>query len=1089
MCADDRSPSAIRASRSKRQSGNAVVHSCAMAWVPAGSQGTTPPPIRKPAPSAMRSSKRSKSRPFQASTKDRTTALAASALGARSAAVVIMLASLSAAAPAVSVTGQMRSGLGRSSRTSLAGPVHLPYVEADRDLRRASWVTLACAGDVPGPGGPARAVTGRRCTRPLSGFSATAPTRLDAVQDTFVIALLRLGELRQARGRRAWLHTVLRNVCLACESGSRREVPGRRHCAWQTPCCRAPPPCPGPEEALDRHVMRDWVWQALGTAERGRAADRHAAPLHPVHQLRGDRPGHRGPVGTVRSRLNRARARLAGTLLAAADGQRRSGHARAEAAHAPAVDRVLPRGARPARAARPTGSCSRPTSRSATRPGIGTGFGAWSAEERAAISVGVRATIIDVLASRDITILEVDFSQPCRMARPLPAARHLRAPSRPRPVPPAPDPLPRGRLAARRVGPGWYECRHGSQPDRPARGRGWAARRGRGAPAGAGRAAGAVLRDDQWTAIEALVVDAAAGAGRAAHRLGQVGGLLRRHRAAARRGAGPTVIVSPLLALMRNQIEAAERAGIRAAHDQLGQHRRVGRRSTPQIAAGEVDVLLVSPERLNNPDFRDEVLPALAADARACSWSTRRTASPTGATTSGPTTAGSARCSPSCRRASRCWPPPPPPTPGSPPTSPSSWASATRTTLVLRGSLDRESLRLAWCGCPPPEQRLAWLAEHLAELPGSGIVYSLTVAAAQEVAGYLRDRGHDVAAYSGQTEAAERAGRGGRLLANRVKALVATSALGHGLRQARPRASSSTSARRRRRSPTTSRSAAPAAASTRAEVVLLPGREDRDIWAYFASLAFPPEQLVRRRWRRWPRPAARCPPPRWRPQVDLSRAGSRRCSRSSTSTARSAGSRAAGQATGRAVGLRRGALRAGRRGARARAAGDARLPRPPPSAGWRSCASQLDDPGRRALRPLRQLHRAALVRERSSDAGAGGGARPAGAARRGRRAAQDVADRAGRTSASTWPGRSGHGGRRAGRAVARLTDLGWGPRLRALLEAGPRTARGRTGREPVPATSRPRTSWSRPWSRCWPRGTGRSGRPGWSPCRPAATRS
>ena len=74
----------------------------------------------------------------------------------------------------------------------------------------------------------------------------------------------------------------------------------------------------------------------------------------------------------------------------------------------------------------------------------------------------------------------------------------------------------------------------------------------------------AVLRDDQWTAIEALAVRPAPGAGRAADRVGQVGGLLRSDAALARPGAGPTVIVSPLLALMRNQIAAAERAGIRA---------------------------------------------------------------------------------------------------------------------------------------------------------------------------------------------------------------------------------------------------------------------------------------------------------------------------------------------------------------------------------------------------------------------------------------------------------------------------------------------------------------------------------------------
>src|SRR5690606_27941176 len=80
------------------------------------------------------------------------------------------------------------------------------------------------------------------------------------------------------------------------------------------------------------------------------------------------------------------------------------------------------------------------------------------------------------------------------------------------------------------------------------------------------------------------------------------------------RGAGPTVIVSPLLALMRNQIAAAERAGIRA--------RTVNSANVEQwdevfaeVAAGAVDALLVSPERLNNPDFREAVLPRLGADA------------------------------------------------------------------------------------------------------------------------------------------------------------------------------------------------------------------------------------------------------------------------------------------------------------------------------------------------------------------------------------------------------------------------------------------------------------------------------------------
>ncbi len=106
-------------------------------------------------------------------------------------------------------------------------------------------------------------------------------------------------------------------------------------------------------------------------------------------------------------------------------------------------------------------------------------------------------------------------------------------------------------------------------------------------------------------------------------------------------GHGATVIVSPLLALMRNQVAAAERAGVHAAtinSSNVAEWDEIHER----VRGGELDVLLVSPERLNNPDFRDQVLPALAATP-ASWWSTRRIACRTGATTSGPTTGGSAR--------------------------------------------------------------------------------------------------------------------------------------------------------------------------------------------------------------------------------------------------------------------------------------------------------------------------------------------------------------------------------------------------------------------------------------------------------------
>ena len=141
------------------------------------------------------------------------------------------------------------------------------------------------------------------------------------------------------------------------------------------------------------------------------------------------------------------------------------------------------------------------------------------------------------------------------------------------------------------------------------------------------------------------------------------------------------------------------------------------------------------------------------------------------------------------------------------------------------------------------EMRLAWLADHLAEQSGSGIIYCLTVAATQEVAAYLRDRGHEVAAYSGQTDTTERQALENALVEGRVKALVATSALGMGFDAAlgfvinlgapqSPVAYYQQVGRAGR-------------GTDDATVVLLPQIEDRDIWAYFASLAFPPEQLVR----------------------------------------------------------------------------------------------------------------------------------------------------------------------------------------------------------------------------------------------------
>jgi ATP-dependent DNA helicase RecQ len=350
------------------------------------------------------------------------------------------------------------------------------------------------------------------------------------------------------------------------------------------------------------------------------------------------------------------------------------------------------------------------------------------------------------------------------------------------------------------------------------------------------------LREDQWHAIEALVVDhrralvvQRTGWGKSAVYFVATALL----RAA---GAGPTVIVSPLLALMRNQIDAAARAGI-TARTINSANAEEWQTVQAEVAAGAVDVLLVSPERLNNPDFRDQVLPRLAAstgllvvDEAHCisDWGhdfrpdyrrlrTMLAELPAGVPVLATTATANSRVTADVAE---------------------QLGTGGGEALVLRGPLDRESLKLGVVRLGDPAHRLAWLADRLDDLPGSGIVYTLTVAAAEEVTAFLRQRGFAVASYSGRTEDVDRRSAEADLLANRVKALVATSALGMGFDKPdlgfvvhlgspqSPIAYYQQVGRAGR-------------GIKQAEALLLPGPEDQAIWRYFASLAFPPEEQVR----------------------------------------------------------------------------------------------------------------------------------------------------------------------------------------------------------------------------------------------------
>lgn len=239
-------------------------------------------------------------------------------------------------------------------------------------------------------------------------------------------------------------------------------------------------------------------------------------------------------------------------------------------------------------------------------------------------------------------------------------------------------------------------------------------------------------------------------------------------------GAGPALLISPLLALMRNQIAAAERMGVRAAtinSDNTDEWTVVEDR----LKKGEIDILLVSPERLANERFRTQVLSGIAARISILVIDEAHCISDWGHD-----------FRPHYRLLERI-------VKTLPPNLRLLATTATANNRVMedlvavlgpnlnvsRGDLNRTSLSLQTIRLPSQAERLAWLAERLATLQGHGIIYTLTVRDANQVADWLKSQGFNVEAYTGETgdrrEQLEQA-----LLNNEVKALVATTALGMG---------------------------------------------------------------------------------------------------------------------------------------------------------------------------------------------------------------------------------------------------------------------------------------------------------------------
>ena len=343
--------------------------------------------------------------------------------------------------------------------------------------------------------------------------------------------------------------------------------------------------------------------------------------------------------------------------------------------------------------------------------------------------------------------------------------------------------------------------------------------------------AGAEPRGDQVAAVHAIVQPAARVLVVQATGWGKSAVYWAATAALRSQGAGPTLVVSPLLALMRDQVAAATKAGLRAATVNSTNFNEWD----PVFEALDrdaLDVLLVSPERLGNARFAarlDELMARVGLvviDEAHCisDWGFdfrpdyQRLARALLAT---PTASVLATTATANLRVTH-----------------DVEAQLGESAVTFRGTLARTSLHLSVVPGLSPLERYAWVADALDHLPGSGIVYVLTVAEAQRLAGFLRTCGHHVAAYTGQLDAEARVEVEGQLRRNEVKAVVATSALGMGydkpdLGFCVHVGSPSTPVAYYQQVGRAGRALA------QAEAVLLSSPADERIWEYFATASIP----------------------------------------------------------------------------------------------------------------------------------------------------------------------------------------------------------------------------------------------------------
>lgn len=308
-------------------------------------------------------------------------------------------------------------------------------------------------------------------------------------------------------------------------------------------------------------------------------------------------------------------------------------------------------------------------------------------------------------------------------------------------------------------------------------------------------------------------------------------------------GSGPTLLVSPLLSLMRNQLQAAHRIGIRARKVD-STNREDWDDIQHEFATNSLDLLLISPERLQNHYFQEQFLQKFVGNL-------------------GLFVVDEAHCisdwghdfRPDYRRISRV-------IQAMPRSSPVLATTATANNRVAhdiasqlgqdiitqRGSLVRNSLKLQNIIMPNAAARLAWLAQTIPHLEGSGIIYTLTQQDAEQVAAWLQKNGIKAKPYHAGIENTmngyiSREALEDDLLQNKIKVLVATVALGMGFDKAdlcfvihyqRP----SSVVHYYQQVGRAGR------AVDNAYGILLGGAEDDRIADYFARTSFPPEAHI-----------------------------------------------------------------------------------------------------------------------------------------------------------------------------------------------------------------------------------------------------